>query len=195
MHASICCHTACKHSHCLRDCASCGICSLQAGGSYLQQRGWRAEQSRAHAGTSSQGPPTHLACNLWLPAGDEAARCSPEGKLMSCDPSEHHTCAGSCADLSAGNEEATVSLTGAGMQMFEFDGEVEFKTTVLSISEEPAALELTIFSRTNKQHSLEGVVFIKPTTYWAMHRSAFPVQAMSMHVTSPEWYSSGHWKR
>ncbi len=56
------------------------------------------------------------------------------------------------------------------MQMFEFDGEVELKTTVLSISEEPAALELTIFSHANKDQSLEGVVFIKPTTHWAMHR-------------------------
>ena len=81
------------------------------------------------------------------------------------------------------------------MQMFEFDGEVELKTTVLSTSEEPAALELTIFSRTNKQQSLDGVVFVKPTTHWAMHRSARPVLAMSVLEKPLEPRSSGCWKR
>ena len=109
--------------------------------------------------------------------------------------SKNDKCATSCADFSAGDEEATVSLTGAGMQMFEFDGEVELKTTVLSISEEPAPLELTIFSRTNKQQSLDGVVFIKPTTHWAMHRSACPVEAMSVRVASLEPRSGGCLKR
>ena len=78
------------------------------------------------------------------------------------------------------------------MQMFEFDGEVELKTTVLSISEDPAALELTIFSRTNKQQSLDGVVFIKPTTHWAMHRSAYPVHGhMPVRLAAREPCSSG----